>query len=711
MRISSLLAVAALGLSVSACGYASFTANGTAADAEDQTEVEQSPDNGDSDSQTAASPMTLTTAVLSPSDTITIDTAGRLNVDVDWDDGSEGCDVTFAAAEATSETELSCEYSTGGVKTITISPAEGAESGPYLEMLGALNNGSAGLVNFDPNIVSIESFGNLGTTSMIAAFRMAPNLQSLPDTLPPTVTDLAYAFQYAKSVPEDIASWNTRQVTNMAQLFAETGYEDGATPPYTSTFNVDISSWDVRNVMSMTQMFSNANAFNQDISGWMVNPAAVVAGMFNGATDFAPEVTLTFDAAGGSSVNSVTDTFDAALTVSPPNRDGFTFDGWTPELPATVPAFDTTYTATWTPFTGTQAGTSWVPVRGFKEDGTNEFRVNAVATDGAGTFVAVGASYNGSGTATNLTYSSDGGGTWTDSNDQLESSTLTERITAKDIAYGNGVWVAVGKNSDDANGAWASSTDGANWTITQQGTVGIWSAVATDGAGTWMAVSENNNGGNTGANCLMVSTDDGASWQTKPCTSDFSSGLKGGNYTSVAYGQHGGDHIWVVAGENGMARSTDNGDTWTAVDPSPFGGDGSTGRYVAHGNGVWLAIEGGHATDNTFVKSVDGGVTWTEGGVQQPAEVAASIATDWRALAYGDGVWIAMADETSDNSPSGKILKSTDDGASWQVLTRASGSITDAVSNLAVGQTTYSIAYGQDVFVAVAGNHIFRSDE
>lgn len=709
MRISLFLVTAALSLSVSACGYASFTANGTAADVQDQTEVEQNQDNDDSGAQTPASPMTLTTAALSPSDTITIDTAGRLNVDVDWGDGSDGCAVTFTASEVTSETELSCEYSTGGVKTITISPADGAESGPYLEMFGALNNARAGLVTFDPNIVSIESFGNLGTTSMIAAFRMAPNLQRLPDALPATVTNLAYAFQYAKSVPEDIASWNTRQVTNMAQLFAETGYEADATPPYASTFNVDISSWDVRNVTNMAQMFSNANAFNQDISGWVVNPAAVVTGMFNGATNFAPEVTLTFDSAGGSSVNSVTDTFDAALTVAPPNRDGFTFDGWTPELPENVPAFDTTYTATWAPFNGTQAGISWVPVRGVKEDGTSDFRVNAVATDGAGTFVAVGESY---GTATNLTYSTDDGITWTDSNDQLDDSTnINERITAKDIAYGNGVWVAVGKNSGSSNGAWATSTDGANWTITQQGSVGIWSAVATDGAGTWMAVSENSNGGNLGSNCLMVSVDDGASWQTTQCTSDFSSGLKGGNYTSVAYGQHGEDDIWVVAGENGLARSSDNGATWTVVDPSPFEGDGTTGRYVAYGDGVWLAIEGGDATDNTFVKSVDGGVTWTTAGVQQPADVAASIATDWRALAYGDGVWIAMADETSDNSPSGKILKSTDDGASWQVLTRASGNITDAVSNLAFGQTTYSIAYGQDVFVAVAGNHILRSDE
>ena len=59
--------------------------------------------------------------------------------------------------------------------------------------------------------------------------------------------------------------------------------------------------------------------------------------------------TLTFDSAGGSPVDPITQEFDTAVTApADPTREGFTFAGWDPEVPATMPAEDRTLVAQWT---------------------------------------------------------------------------------------------------------------------------------------------------------------------------------------------------------------------------------------------------------------------------------------------------------------------------------------------------------------------------
>ena len=56
---------------------------------------------------------------------------------------------------------------------------------------------------------------------------------------------------------QDIGSWNTAQVTDMAYMFASA-----------SAFNQDIGSWNTAQVTDMHGMFQSASAFNQDISSW-----------------------------------------------------------------------------------------------------------------------------------------------------------------------------------------------------------------------------------------------------------------------------------------------------------------------------------------------------------------------------------------------------------------------------------------------------------
>ena len=59
--------------------------------------------------------------------------------------------------------------------------------------------------------------------------------------------------------------------------------------------------------------------------------------------------TLTFDTGRGTPIEPVTQEYGTAVSVSDPALTGYAFDGWTPELPTTMPAENMTVTAKWTP--------------------------------------------------------------------------------------------------------------------------------------------------------------------------------------------------------------------------------------------------------------------------------------------------------------------------------------------------------------------------
>jgi uncharacterized repeat protein (TIGR02543 family) len=79
-------------------------------------------------------------------------------------------------------------------------------------------------------------------------------------------------------------------------------------------------------------------AFNNVTSNLTVN-----------ATYTINQYTITFNSNGGSAVSSITQNYDTVV-IAPedPTKEGYTFDGWSPAVPATMPANDVSLTAQWT---------------------------------------------------------------------------------------------------------------------------------------------------------------------------------------------------------------------------------------------------------------------------------------------------------------------------------------------------------------------------
>jgi surface protein len=80
----------------------------------------------------------------------------------------------------------------------------------------------------------------------------------------------SYMFESATAFNQDISSWDTSKVKNMADMF------NSAT-----SFNQDISSWDVSSSTNMIRMFKDASAFNQELS-WCT-PATSKSDIFDGS--------------------------------------------------------------------------------------------------------------------------------------------------------------------------------------------------------------------------------------------------------------------------------------------------------------------------------------------------------------------------------------------------------------------------------------------
>lgn len=61
------------------------------------------------------------------------------------------------------------------------------------------------------------------------------------------------------------------------------------------------------------------------------------------------QYTISFDSNGGSAVASITQDYNTAVTApADPTREGYTFNGWIPAVPSTMPASDTECVAQWT---------------------------------------------------------------------------------------------------------------------------------------------------------------------------------------------------------------------------------------------------------------------------------------------------------------------------------------------------------------------------
>ena len=260
---------------------------------------------------------------------------------------------------------------------------------------------------------------------------------------------------------------------------------------------------------------------------------------------------------------------------------------------------------------------------------------------GNGLFVAVG----GMNTGPCFIATSGDGVTWTQATGASAYADLFS------IEYDGTQFIAAGKTHSGSNAITTVSGNGANWTDKPIGILPGLQAVASDGA-KLVAMSGYGN--------IYLSADAGTSWGY--CTGGSTQTLQ-----DVAYN---GSNLYVAVGLKGTIQTSPDGRDWT-IQTSGTANDLNKVDYL---DGQFIAV--GKA--GTILTSPDG-VIWTA--------QTTGVTQELKGLTYGEGRYVVVGG-SSDSSP---VMLYSTDGVTW-----TSEDMTGIISRSFV-----SVAYGDGAFLAV----------
>ena len=192
-----------------------------------------------------------------------------------------------------------------------------------------------------------------------------------------TIIDGVVSYQaIQKGVPYDgvpvasegmkFAGWFTDSLmsvaySNMDAVTADlTLYAKFIPETHTVTYKVDgevvgeAKTYDYGTELSVNNVYEK---IGYTVSDWSCTGATLVDGKITikgedvvfTATSTVNQYTITFDTAGGSAIAAITQDYDSDVTApEAPTRTGYTFAGWSAEVPAKMPVDGMTITASWT---------------------------------------------------------------------------------------------------------------------------------------------------------------------------------------------------------------------------------------------------------------------------------------------------------------------------------------------------------------------------
>ena len=226
------------------------------------------------------------------------------------------------------------------------------------------------------------------------------------------------------------------------------------------------------------------------------------------------------------------------------------------------------------------------------------------------------------------------------------SNSLPQGNSLNSVAYGNGLYVAVGES-----GTTMVSADGAQWTVNPS--LGPYTLNAVTYAnGAFLAV-----GFNSGSASIVGSSVDGVHWTVN--TSGFQSVSLP---NALAYGMG----VYVSAGGGGSIQYSVNGSIWNFAS-----GGSSSLNAIAVGGGKFVAVG-----VNGYVAISSDGSTWTSQTVGNQT---------FDSIAYGNGQFVAVTN-------TGKIYVSAD-GVNWTLNTA------NIVSDYSIVFTSPLQTFGRVAFV------------
>lgn len=145
--------------------------------------------------------------------------------------------------------------------------------------------------------------------------------------------------------------------------------------------------------------------------------------------------------------------------------------------------------------------------------------------------------------------------------------------------------------------------------------------------------------------------------------------------------QGGNIFVAVLRDTNVVATSTD-GINWISRNlPS-----NTAWNSVAYGNGIFVAIANGN-NNSSSATSIDG-TTWTSRNLPSPGSSGA-----WFNIVYGNGIFVSAVDSLNPGSLS-TVAASSTDGITWNTITNFGNGFAFRARNMAYGNGTFLLVEG-----------------
>jgi photosystem II stability/assembly factor-like uncharacterized protein len=238
----------------------------------------------------------------------------------------------------------------------------------------------------------------------------------------------------------------------------------------------------------------------------------------------------------------------------------------------------------------------------------------------------------------------------------------------EDIAYGNGLFMAVG------DFCVFTSSDGITWTDTNPEILTDYTLHGITYANNrFVAVGEY---GSFGA--ILTTEDGGTTWDKR---------LYG--ITTALFDVTYANNTFVAVGENCAIFTSSDGVSWAPIDPPPC--TEYLLRSITYGKNKFVAVGGNESKG--FITTSPDGITWET----NETHVTADLNQDLKDIVYGENTFVAVGKGVSNTSGSYGVILASLEGTSW--IERSPGTI----------KSINGVAYGRSTFVAVGEDGIIFS--
>lgn len=166
----------------------------------------------------------------------------------------------------------------------------------------------------------------------------------------------------------------------------------------------------------------------------------------------------------------------------------------------------------------------------------------------------------------------------------------------------------------------------------------------------------------------------------------------GTNANAIYYATAYGAGVWVKVMGSTPVYSNNGGQDWVAGTTNVTSGSFHNVKFI---NNRFFALCASSCSAGKQIQYSDDGVTWTAANV--PTTNVPVADANWNDVAYGNGVLIAVSSGMlSGSETANRILRSTDNGATWQIQT-----LPQTVSFPVSFATANSVVYANGRFILV----------